>query len=218
MSTSKALAEPQGLKLKEALLQSNQIYLDVALHGLDSDSAIYALARRVVLDPLWLPIVEMVVNGITTYQGGLLLKGASMLQGEKFTIKRGKESGKKITVYYLNQTAENYFNSFRISINKTLLDKWMLAFSYSVQSYAAIDLGAGLIANNSVIKAALEHEDWELLTRLRSLKTTQYYFQNHHSSDNLLSEHIRKEYFQMIARSPEEYFDRQGAEIIVSPK
>ncbi len=168
------------------------------------------LARKLLADPMWRPLCELVVNGVTSYEGGLVLKACDLVQNMPFVVRGGPATGTTVTAVELNNNGVAQFSAYCDGPGTNEKQDFHYSLIDALRAYAAIDSGSGLIAKRSAIEGALEFDDWDLLKRLKHLPYGSPMFRDY----SLLPGDARVprgEYFQYVASWDG---DRTGTDIV----
>lgn len=165
-----ASKKPSSLPITRALKRANQEFFDILFAEAEMSPVQEKTVKRFFGEPLWRPLAELEYNGLTSFENGLMLIGAGALHRSTFTIHRGPLSGRMFPAYELSEEVGAYLPFYgSAGDSMTELDDFLSDCIEMVQSYAAVDTGSGLIATRSMIEAALDFEDWDLLGRIRYL-------------------------------------------------
>ncbi|PYF09249.1 hypothetical protein C8J30_110123 [Rhodobacter viridis] len=130
-----------------------------------------ALARKRVsryLDnPIWRGLVELHLNGATSFEHGLMLRGAGLLRPARFFVLAGDLAGRELDcVEFTDLGLEQLHGTLSF---KGADDPCREAIYRAVSSYLVIDRGNGIVATRSALEVALEIDDRDLLSRACSL-------------------------------------------------
>lgn len=112
-------------------------------------------------------------NGFTSYEGALLLHSLGLIRKAHFRVRSGVAVGRFVECVDITEKGSEYFADFcrqdgGEGLRGQLID--------ALQSYAAIDSGAGIVATRSAFEGALEHDDWDMMERLRCLDDGPFMF------------------------------------------
>lgn len=152
--------------IADAVQAAHEKFYEVALSGSELTAAEKSEVARYVDDPLWRPLCELAVNGITTFEGAMLLLAAGMIEISSFRIRHGPEKGSSTQCIEITDAGSQQFNYFfGTNIDVDLREKAVI----SLMSYALIDNGSGAAASRSTLEAAIENHDYDLLRRIRAV-------------------------------------------------
>lgn len=164
-------------------------------------------ALNVISDPFWRPLCELEVNGSTTYEGALLLLSSNLIRPTSFRVRRGNAAGSFVECVDFTDAGMQLFNEYAghecgDSLREKLIN--------SLMCYAAMDLGNGIVARRSAVEGAIEIDDDEFLSRLRSVTVGSYPFSGFEAGLSATSE----ERFEILQYVTGWDGERTGAEII----
>lgn len=152
--------------IADAVQAAHERFYEVAFSESELTAAEKSEVMRYVEDPLWRPLCEIAVNGITSFEGASLLLGAKMITTSAFRIRHGPDKGSITQCVELTDEGYKKFNYFYGSgIEVDLKEKAVI----SLMAYALIDNGAGAAASRCALEAAIENHDYDLLRRIRSV-------------------------------------------------
>ena len=127
------------------------------------------LTRKLLADPLWRPLCELEVNGATSVEGGLMLMASGLIENRPFIIRGGPAKGSTVAAVDLTERGMAQFSHYCGENGTDDKQDFMSSLIDSLQAYAAIDFGSGLIATRSMIEGAIDFDDWDLLKRLKQI-------------------------------------------------
>ncbi|WP_417812505.1 hypothetical protein [Thalassospira alkalitolerans] len=208
------IVEQSPLKIAEASAHAYTAFCE----NLFSNSKLSDAQKRRVLnlvkDPFWRPICELRINGMTSFEGGLMLVAAKLAWKTNFKLKTGPAAGQEIEVVNLHLNGMELFMSFIGGAPGTKFSKFLLS---SIKTYAVVDMGAGIVASEEVIQAAIQNDDWALLTRMRAISDRRFMFHFMRKETNLTNEE-RAEYLEDLQCKHSDYGARTGARIVDVPR
>lgn len=136
-----------------------------------SDELLIKRLLRFVDDPFLRPITELLQNGATSFEGGLILRERGFLEVRSFVARAGPLEGEMIEIVRLTGEAHLFVNeaSELPDRDKRIQFDAFEAFLEGVTGYLAIDRGNGIVVNRDLAEVALDFDDGDVLNRLMSL-------------------------------------------------
>lgn len=198
------------LNIKAALCSSHEVFIRTVFQNTSLSSAEKKLVLSFILDPIWRPLCELKVNGLTSYEGGLMLLGAKFVANDTFFIRKGDFAGMGVVTCDITREGNEQFDGYFGVHTGEKRANFAFEIIASFQQYAAIDTGAGLVASRSALECAIEFEDWDILKRLRDMPTGLFSFRGQQCEDPLPPE-FRDDYMEFYG-SWEEM--RTGSEVV----
>lgn len=177
-----------------------------------SDQLLIKRLVRLVDDPFLRPIAELLQNGATSFEGGLILKERGFLDVREFVARAGPLEGEMIEIVRLTDEAR-LFHEEASELPEHDEHKPFDAFEAFVEGvtgYLAIDRGNGIVVNRDLAEVALDFDDGDILNRLMSLKS--YRRQLLQELPQTLTADRRMEYKDYW--SGPDAWERHGAEIV----
>uniref|UniRef100_A4WQQ1 Uncharacterized protein n=1 Tax=Cereibacter sphaeroides (strain ATCC 17025 / ATH 2.4.3) TaxID=349102 RepID=A4WQQ1_CERS5 len=162
-------------------------------------------------DPLWRPLVELEINGATSYEGALMLAGAGLVTSVSFVARSGRERGRSVPFVDFTDLGRECLNEYLCFSGKE--DPCREALFQAIGSYLVVDRGSGIVATRSLLEVALEIDDWDILKRIRHLGTGCPFGMSYEvqPQDQAVTEEERMEMSQFFSDWDEE---RLGAKLI----
>lgn len=162
-------------------------------------------------DPLWRPLVELEINGATSYEGALMLAGAGLIISSSFVVRNGRAGGCSAPFVDLTSAGRESLDEYLRFSGKG--DSCREALFQAIGSYLVVDRGNGIVATRSLLELALEIDDWDILKRVRHLGTGGPFGMSHEvrPQDQAITEEDRMEMSQFFSDWDEE---RLGAKLI----
>lgn len=198
------------LKLAEASAHAYSAFCEKLFLNSNLSNAQKRRVLNLMKDPFWRPICEMRINGMTSFEGGLMLVAAKLAWKKNVKLKTGPAAGQEIEVVNLHLNGMELFMSFIGGAPGTVFSKFLLS---SIKNYAVVDMGAGIVASDEVIQAAIQNDDWALLTRMRAISDRRFMFHFVGKETNLVEEE-RAEYLEDLQCKYFDYGVRTGARIV----
>lgn len=198
------------LNIKEAICQSHEMFIKTVFEKTSFSQAERKMVQSFLSDPLFRPLCELAANGLTSFEGALILTGANMINRDEFVVRKGPATNAIVTTCQINQTGHNYLEAYLEPSASDERVKFVFEIISSFQSYAAIDNGAGIAASRSAVECALEFEDWELLKRIRDVPSGLYNFNNIACSETIDPD-LRSQYMDFVTIWEH---NRTGADVI----
>lgn len=196
--------------LADAVQAAHERFYEVAFSNIELTAAEKSMLTRFIEDPLWRPLCELAVNGITSFQGAMLLLAADMITTSSFRIRHGPAKGFLTQCIKITDEGSQQFTYFSgTSLDVDLKEKAVI----SLMSYALIDNGYGAAASRSTLEAAIENHDYDLLRRIRSVPFGDLQFRIEEGK-RVMPDSTRLEYLGFIFDRSDE---RSGAGIIDLP-
>jgi hypothetical protein len=118
-------------------------------------------------DPVWRAAYELRINGATSFESGLILLGARMIRLGNLTVRTGRFRGYPLEFAEFTDYGLQYLNACASFEGEDCPHRE--AVFECIGSYLVIDRGNGIVATRSLLEVAVEIDDWELLSRHRSL-------------------------------------------------
>lgn len=197
-----------AIRIAEAIRAGHDARWSALFAGTELSATERRQAAKYLQDPLWRPLCEIAANDFTDYASALLLLGAGLVGARSFRVRVGPAAGRTVDYIQLTTLGAQQLEAYRGPGRRNSLSDKLIA---SIQDYAAIDHGFGLIPTRNGAEAAIERDDWALLRRFRSLMGEHYPLQQI-GDDNLLDEDDRIDYLDGLA---EWDGDRTGGALIV---
>jgi hypothetical protein len=180
----------------------NNLFLNSALSPTERKRA-----QNIISDPFWRPLCELEVNGATTYEGALLLFSSNLIRPTSFRVRRGNSAGSFVECVDFTDAGLQLFNEYAGHEGDDSLREKLIN---SLMCYAAMDLGNGIVARRSAVEGAIEIDDDEFLSRLRSITAGSYAFSGFEAGLSATLE----ERFEILQYVTGWDGERTGAEII----
>lgn len=186
------------LNIKAAVCSSHEIFMRTVFQNTRLSAVEKKIALSFLTDPVWRPLCELKVNGLTSYEGALILMGAKLVVNDVFFVRKADYTGLSVVTCDLSREGNDQFDRyFGIHTGEKRANFTFEIFA-SFQEYAAIDTGAGLVASRSALESAIEFDDWEILKRLRDLPTGHYSFKGQ-QCENPLPPEFRADYMEFYS-------------------
>lgn len=153
------------------------------------------LARRFLskyLDhPVLRPLLELEINGSTSYEGALVLFGQELVKTTKFRCRSAALRGVNCEALEISSLGWAMLAAEQEGLED---NRWMQGLRAAIAHYACLDRGAGICMARAALETALEIPDPDILQRVVFLHSGMRQFANHPSQaqpidDNLRSEH-----------------------------
>lgn len=127
------------------------------------------IARKLLREPTWRPLCELAMNGVTSFEGALILSASGLIERSSFTVRAGHARGLSVNAIELSGEGSMRFQEYYLISGNEELSDFSSDLVNCFTDYAAIDYGAGLVAARSAVEGALHFDDWELLSKLREI-------------------------------------------------
>lgn len=183
------------LFIMRAVQAADRAFFENVMNEKRLTSAETCMARKVLRDPTWRPLCELAMNGVTTFEGALILKACGLVQKSPFIVRSGHERGTPVAGVDFSDEGRVRVEDYLIASDNEALASFSAKLAGSVTDYAAIDTGAGLVATRSALEGALQFDDWELLSRLRHIPDGGPLFPSPPENKDCLD---RDEYFEYL--------------------
>lgn len=121
------------------------------------------LIQRLLDNPLIRPLLELKLNGCTTYRAARLLAAEELVKTEEFKVRPAPFRGRKCEAIEISQLGEIMLLEEREGLEE---NRWMLILQRSILGYSCIDDGNGISGTRAFIETSLELPDPDILKRL----------------------------------------------------
>ncbi|WP_170516993.1 hypothetical protein [Ruegeria atlantica] len=152
------------------------------------------LARRFVtslLDrPFLRPLLELEINGCTSFEGALLLVGQELAHATKFRCRSQQFRGEECEALEISPLGWTTLAAEQVGLED---NRWMHLFREAIQGYVCVDQGAGICMSRPLYETALEIPDPALLERVVFINNGAKQFPHFRSGANQTDIGIRQE-------------------------
>lgn len=166
---------------------------------------------RYLQDPIWRGMAEIALNGVTSFEHGLMLRGAGLVRPAKFAKCHSALSDAYIACVECTDRGLEYLQD-ALSFGPDE-DPARDAIIRAIMSYLVIDRGNGIVATRSLLDVAIEIDDRDLLRRVMSLANCNPAI-DHETLDRVLTGASEQDRMEMADFYGSDDDDRRGAAII----
>ncbi|SHL78935.1 hypothetical protein SAMN05444398_105268 [Roseovarius pacificus] len=131
-----------------------------------TDSVGRRMVQRLLDNPTFRPLLELKLNGCTTYRGARLLAAEELVKLETFKVRPSPFRGEKFEALTITSLGEIFVSE---EIDGLEENRWLSILHRSILAYSCIDDGNGICGTRSFIETSLELPDPEILKRLVSV-------------------------------------------------
>lgn len=124
------------------------------------------LIQRLLDDPTFRPLLELKLNGCTTYRGARLLAPENLVKVENFKARPAQFRGKECEAIDITQVGEILIAEELDGLEE---NRWLSILQRSILAYSCIDDGNGICGTRAFVETALELPDPDILKRLVSV-------------------------------------------------
>lgn len=157
------------LNIPRAMQSADRAFFENVFDNKGLTEAEVYLTKQMLRDPLWRPLCELAMNGVTSLDGALMLRASGLVERRAFTVRAGYARGTPVAGIDLSENGRVQFEEYFGAADDDAVATFKRNLVSSTMAYFAIDMGAGLVATQSAIEGALQFDDWELLSRLRNI-------------------------------------------------
>lgn len=119
-------------------------------------------AAAFLKDPRVLPLCELILNGVTSYEGAVRLMSEGFAERDSFTVRLGPLAGRTIVTFDPSPEGQSWFDDLR----EWKHDLFVAGVTDLVTDTCVVDNGYGVAATRTMVEIALEIGDGALLKRL----------------------------------------------------
>lgn len=152
------------------LISDREMYIhrDLSLAGALGDGFVYRRIKNMLADPLLRPLLELLENGATSYEGALKLKGRGFLETRSMIARRGPFKEDEFQYVLLTDEACSYAHRWlfgRAEGPEPDLDP-AESLLKAIRRYLVVDAGSGIVVGRDVLEVAIDLDDMKILGRL----------------------------------------------------
>ena len=150
--------------LLRADLKAHEARLNV-LNEFITDLVGRRLIQRLLDNPSFRPLLEIELNGCTTYRSARLLAAEDLVKMEEFKVRAPPFRGRYCEAMQVTHAGEIVLIEELEGLEE---NRWLSILRQSVVAYSCIDEGNGICGTRSFIETALELPDPDILKRVVS--------------------------------------------------
>ncbi len=152
------------------LISDREMYIhrDLSLAGALGDGFVYRRIKNMLADPLLRPLLELLENGATSYEGALKLKGRGFLETRSMIARRGPFKEEELQYVLLTDEACSYGHRWLFERAEGPEPDLNPAESLlkAIRRYLVVDAGSGIVVGRDVMEVAIDLDDMKILGRL----------------------------------------------------
>ncbi|WP_370311717.1 hypothetical protein [Sagittula sp.] len=150
----------------EMLLRADQSAYEAkqaVLREFITDNVGRRLIQRLLDNPSIRPLLELKLNGCTSYRSARLLAAEELVKIEEFKARPAPFRGRKCEAVEISQLGEILLAEEQEGLEE---NTWMSILQRSIVAYSCIDDGNGISGTRAFIETSLELSDSDILKRL----------------------------------------------------
>ena len=121
------------------------------------------LIQRLLDNPSVRPLLEVKLNGCTSYRAARLLAAEELVKTVEFKARPAPFRGRRCEAIEISHLGEIFLSEEQEGLEE---NTWMSILPYSIVAYSCIDDGSGISGTRAFIETSLELSDSDILKRL----------------------------------------------------